>query len=72
MRLSFLVFTFFICFFQVQSQDFEVIPVDLQFEVEPGNSESQKITIINHAAKETSFTLELFDRVVEGEEIVFG
>lgn len=45
----------------VFSQDFEVAPVYVNFQVEPGNNESRKVSIINHSDKNQVFNLKLTD-----------
>jgi hypothetical protein len=48
-------------FIQVNAQDFEVAPVMINFQVEPGNNDSRKVSIINHSDKTQSFSLKLAD-----------
>ncbi|HIA11775.1 MAG TPA: hypothetical protein EYN69_06840 [Flavobacteriales bacterium] len=45
----------------VLAQDFEVAPITLNFAVEPGDMESQIITVRNHGNKPQSFVLSLGD-----------
>lgn len=45
----------------VWAQDFEVAPISLNFAVEPGEMESQIVTVRNHGNKPESFVLSLGD-----------
>lgn len=49
----------------VIAQDFEVAPVQLFFNAEPGESQSKIITIKNHGNKKTSYLLSIEDFLVE-------
>lgn len=55
-----LVFYFFSLPFLI-AQDFEVAPVYINFQVEPGNNETRRVSIINHADKNQVFNLKLTD-----------
>ena len=46
-------------------QDFEVAPVKLSFKVDPGNIETQKVTIRNHDNKKQTFEFKTGDYVVD-------
>lgn len=56
----FLLFSFFTAPFLI-AQDFEVAPVYVNFQVEPGNNETRRVSIINHADKNQVFNLKLTD-----------
>lgn len=47
------------------AQDFEVAPVYVNFQVEPGNSETRKVTIINHGDRAQTFNLTLSDYEID-------
>jgi hypothetical protein len=68
MLLLLVVILFTECIF---SQDFEVSPVIINFNAEPGQNQSVAVTIINHSSKKSSFTLHLGDFVInkEGKKI---
>jgi P pilus assembly chaperone PapD len=62
MKLKFLLIVIFsglllIC----NSQDFEVAPVQLYFNADPGESQDKVITIKNHASEKSSFILNISD-----------
>ena len=60
------VFTFNSILF---SQDFEVSPVNLEFNVEPGQTQTIPINLINHSSQKNTFTIQLGDFVVNKEGI---
>ena len=43
------------------AQDFEVVPVALDFNVEPNESETKEVLICNHSNKKTAFALSAAD-----------
>jgi hypothetical protein len=51
------------------AQDFEVSPVNLEFNVEPGQTQTIPINIINHASQKNTFTIQLGDFVINKEGI---
>jgi hypothetical protein len=53
------------------SQDFEVAPVTINFNAEPGQNQSIPVSITNHSNKKTIFTVSLSDFVINkaGERI---
>jgi hypothetical protein len=55
--LAFVLFNIIVA----SAQDFEVAPVVMKFEVEPGNIETRKLTIKNHSSHRQSYQLSLGD-----------
>jgi len=55
---------FFLIVFQIQSQDFEVSPVKLFFNAEPGESQTMNITLKNHGNSPQTFILNIGDYLV--------
>lgn len=55
----------------LHAQDFEISPVSLVFDAEPGQTQSKTITITNHANRKSAFTVVLQDFVLnkEGKKI---
>lgn len=51
--------------FSLSGQDFEVSPVVLKFELEPGLSETRKLFVTNHAAEKATFEMKLYDYTVD-------
>lgn len=49
----------------VFSQDFEVSPVLMSFNAEPGEIQSNKINLINHSAKPQKYLLKLSDYIID-------
>ena len=68
MKLKFLVSLFFLSIigFSV-AQDFEVAPVQLYFNANPGESQNKIITIKNHSSVKSSFILSPGDFVISTE-----
>ena len=58
--IGFVVF-FSFCFFSAKSQDFEVAPVILSYDADPGGIQTKKMTIRNHDALKQSFEFQLGD-----------
>lgn len=52
---------------QLTAQDFEVAPVKISFSADPGESQSILLSVTNHAAKPSSFTLTVADYEVDSE-----
>ncbi len=52
-------------FLQINAQDFEISPVDLKFDAEPGQSQSKSITITNHSNKNSTFVVSIADFAVD-------
>ncbi|MFC2137520.1 hypothetical protein ACFLTE_05030 [Bacteroidota bacterium] len=50
--------------FQINAQDFEVSPIDINFNAEPGDMQSKIITIKNHSNKKTGYLLAVQDYLV--------
>ena len=71
------IFRFFLVLFLFNiyiislAQDFEVAPVLLNFNAEPGQTQSIPVNIFNHSNEKTSFVLSLGDYILnkEGEKI---
>jgi len=64
---KFLSFFLFLLCFTGFSQDFEVAPVVMKFEVEPGGIETRKLSIKNHGSQRQAYQLSIGDfEVVEG------
>jgi hypothetical protein len=63
--IFFALTVFFVAAFSVSAQDFEVSPVVLDFQTEPGNSETRKVLLLNHSNKRQAFEFKLFDYVVD-------
>lgn len=62
MRYSFFsIIVFFVSTLFVGAQDFEVAPVQLYFNAEPGESQVKVLTIKNHSSEKTSFILNISD-----------
>ncbi len=55
--LNLFIFLPFICF----GQDFEVAPVNLTFNADPGESQTRVVTVKNHSSSRASFILNLGD-----------
>lgn len=49
------------------AQDFEVAPISLHFNANPGESQTKTVTVKNHSNKETSIVLTLRDYLVDKE-----
>jgi len=49
----------------VFSQDFEVAPVDIDFSVEPGESDFRIVYVTNHSNKKASFLLSMADFIMD-------
>ena len=61
--LTFFVFLFFsTCIF---AQDFEVSPVLMSFNADPGETQTKQINLINHSGKPQKYTLKLSDYVLD-------
>lgn len=72
MKLYWIIFTFLLPFSLI-SQGFEVSPVIVNFNAEPGNSQTKSITISNYFNQRRSFNLVLgdFERNERGEKLYF-
>ncbi|WP_462282152.1 fimbrial biogenesis chaperone [Salinivirga cyanobacteriivorans] len=71
MKVKFLSIIFFlISLSQVLAQDFEVAPVTLYFNANPGESQSKVVTIKNHSSEKKSFILSStdFEITTDGEK----
>ncbi len=63
-RILFLV----IAFFQLLSaQDFEVSPVVMNFNAEPGEIQKKQLTLINHSAQPQKYNLKISDFVLDAD-----
>jgi len=51
----------------VLSQDFEVSPVILDFNAEPGQTQTKTVTVINHSNKKSTFSIGITDFIVNKE-----
>lgn len=60
------VFSFLL---KVKGQDFEVSPVAVKFELEPGEVGSKILNVTNYSSKPYDFQLELFDEEYQGEDV---
>jgi len=68
MKRTHLLFAAFIAIFsgiKLTAQDFEVAPVRLDYNVEPGESQSRTVTIKNHGNRKETFTIRLNDFLVQ-------
>ena len=68
MNRTHLFFAAFIAIFsgiKLAAQDFEVAPVRLDYNVEPGESQSRTVTIKNHGNRKETFTIRLNDFLVQ-------
>ena len=45
----------------VWGQDFEVAPIKLNFNADPGESQTRVVTVKNHSSKRSSFILSMGD-----------
>jgi hypothetical protein len=61
-----LIILLFVCIFS-QAQDFEVSPLKLFFNAEPGESQTKFITVKNHSGKAETFILSLSDYSVNNK-----
>jgi len=70
MKSQFLILALLIIqIFKINAQDFEVSPVFMDFNAEPGQTQSLPITIINHSNTVSTFTIILKDFVINKEGI---
>lgn len=70
MRLPFLIFALIVTqLMKMNAQDFEVSPVFMNFNAEPGQTQSLPITIINHSNAISAFTIILKDFVINKEGV---
>jgi hypothetical protein len=53
--------------YRLQSQDFEVSPAYIQFDIDPGDSQTKILTIKNHSNFQTPFTISFADFVLDGQ-----
>lgn len=60
---------FFILLFSLQafSQDFEVSPVVMNFNAEPGEIQKKQITLINHSAQPQKYNLKISDFIMDAD-----
>jgi hypothetical protein len=63
--LSAALFLFIIFPFDLKSQEFEVAPVRLNFNIEPGESQNRTVTIKNHANRKQTFSLRMQDYLIQ-------
>ena len=70
-RLVLLLVNTSLAFHDIISQDFEVAPVKIFFEAEPGQTQSMPVSIFNHSSLKQAYIVELSDFIVnkEGEHI---
>jgi hypothetical protein len=70
-RLILLIMNMSFVFQNIISQDFEIAPVKIFFEAEPGQTQSMPLSILNHSNHKQAYILELSDFIVnkEGEHI---
>jgi len=61
---SFIPLVFFTIGF-IQAQDFEVSPAYMNFEIDPGDSQTRVLTIKNHSSFQTPFTISFADFVID-------
>ena len=61
------IFILLLLSFNGLAQDFEVSPVIMNFNAEPGQTQTQAINIFNHANKNSSFSISISDFVVNKE-----
>ncbi|MFN2395712.1 MAG: WxL protein peptidoglycan domain-containing protein [Bacteroidales bacterium] len=55
----------FVLPFDLKSQEFEVAPVRLNFNIAPGESQNKTVTIKNHANRKQTFSLRMQDYLIE-------
>lgn len=65
-RLS-LISVFIICASFLMGQDFEVAPVLVSFNADPGETQSRELTIRNHGSEAQIFNLNLSDYIIDEE-----
>ena len=63
-RLILLIMNMSFVFQNIISQDFEVAPVKIFFEAEPGQTQSMPVSILNHSNHKQAYILELSDFIV--------
>jgi len=59
-----LLFFFIFKFLIFYSQDFEVSPVKMYFVIDPGESQTKVLTVMNHSSFKTSYTISFEDFVI--------
>lgn len=65
-KLFFLVFiSLFTC--TISAQDFEVSPVTMNFNAEPGEIQKKQLTLINHSAQPQKYNLKISDFIIDAE-----
>lgn len=64
---KFLLYILTVLAVSAYSQDFEVAPVNIEFNAEPGETQTKSLTIKNHANKKTDILLSLQDFFVNKE-----
>jgi hypothetical protein len=68
MYKHFLFFTFILLIFsKTQGQDFEVSPAVMQFNLDPGESQTKILTIKNHSNFQTPFNISFADFIIDGQ-----
>jgi len=60
-----IILIIFFSFIRTEAQDFEVSPVKMYFSIDPGDSQTQVLSITNHASFKTSFTISFEDFVID-------
>jgi hypothetical protein len=66
-RALYLISGAFTCASLLMGQDFEVAPVMVSFNADPGETQSRELTIRNHGSEKQVFTLNLSDYIVDEE-----